>query len=103
VLTFSAAIATRIMAMVNTPDALFAAGTPDVVDERDPWGAIQGRKGGQLLVISKQDGSVIKNAPLEAPPVLDGLACAHGRLNIYYISSGKGRGASPPVRPGLKS
>ena len=68
--------------MVNTPTALFAAGTSDIVDPDDPWAALACRKGGRLLIISKKDGSVVKAEPLAAAPVLDGLAAAHGRLFI---------------------
>ena len=79
---WSAQLPVRIMAMVNTPDALFAAGTPDVVDDADPWAALAGRKGGRLLVISKDDGEIVRNTPLPAPPCLDGLTAAHGRLFV---------------------
>jgi outer membrane protein assembly factor BamB len=80
--SWSAQVPVRIMSMVNTPTALFAAGTPDIVDPDDPWAALAGRKGGRLLIISKEDGSVVKAEPLAAAPVLDGLAAAHGRLFI---------------------
>ena len=80
--SWSAQVPVRIMSMVNTPTALFAAGTPDIVDPDDPWAALAGRKGGRLLIISKKDGSVVKAEPLAAAPVLDGLAAAHGRLFI---------------------
>lgn len=79
---WSVQVPVRIMAMVNAPDALFAAGTPDTVAPKDPWAAIQGRKGGRLLVISKQNGKTLNTTPLQAPPVLDGLAAAHQHLFI---------------------
>ncbi len=70
----------RIMAAVNAPNALFAAGTPDIVDPGDPWAALEGRKGGRFLVIAKQDGKILRTESLSASPVLDGMAAAHGRL-----------------------
>jgi outer membrane protein assembly factor BamB len=79
---WSAQVPVRIMAMVNAPDALFAAGTPDIVDPDDPWAALEGRKGGRLLILSKTDGKTLKSYPLEAAPVLDGLSAAHGRLFV---------------------
>ncbi len=79
---WSVRVPIRIMAMVNAPEALFAAGTPDIVDPDDPWAALEGRKGGRLLILSKTDGKTLKSHPLEAAPVLDGLSAAHGRLFV---------------------
>ena len=79
---WSVQVPVRIMSMVNTPTALFAAGTPDIVDPDDPWAALAGRKGGRLLIISKKDGHTLEAEQLAAAPVLDGLAAAHGRLFI---------------------
>jgi hypothetical protein len=68
--------------MVNAPAALYAAGTPDIFDPDDPWSALAGRKGGCLLIISKENGKTLKGEPLAAAPVLDGLTAAHGRLFV---------------------
>ena len=68
--------------MVLAGDTLFAAGTPDVIDERDPWAAYEGRRGGRLLAISAQNGELLAQYDLDAPPVLDGMAAARGRLLI---------------------
>ena len=71
------------MAMVNTPDALFAAGTPDIVDPDEPWAALSGKVGGRLLIISKKNGKLLRDEQvLPAAPVLDGLAAAHNRLFV---------------------
>jgi outer membrane protein assembly factor BamB len=78
----------RIVAMVLAGDILFAAGPPDVVDPDDPWAAFQGRKGGQLRAISTADGTTLGKHQLPAPPVLDGMAAAKGRL---YLSTTDGR------------
>jgi len=78
--TWTAQVPVRIMAAVNTPPALFAAGTPDIVDPKDPWAALEGRKGGRFLVISKENGKTLKTEQLPSAPALDGLAAAHGRL-----------------------
>ena len=81
-LFWSVQVPVRIMAMVNAPDALFAAGTPDIVSPDDPWSALEGRKGGRLLILSKTDGKTLKSYPLQAAPVLDGLSAAHERLFV---------------------
>ena len=74
--------------MVRTADALFVAGTPNVYDPGDPSGAIRGRKGGVLLVVSPSDGRTLAEYPLVSPPVFDGLIAANGRL---YVSARDGR------------
>jgi outer membrane protein assembly factor BamB len=77
----------RIVAMVLAGDVLFAAGPPDVVDPDDPWGAFEGRKGGELWAISTAEGKTLAKQTLPAPPVLDGMAAANGRL---YVSTTDG-------------
>jgi outer membrane protein assembly factor BamB len=77
---WSVHLPTRVVAMVNTPDALFAGGSPDIVPPTDPWAAIEGRLGGRLMVISQADGSTLSELPLTAPPVTDGIAAAGGEL-----------------------
>jgi len=70
----------RAMAMVVAGPTLFAAGTPDVVNPNDPWGAIGGKKGALLWAISTADGEKATEVKLASPPVFDGLAAANGRL-----------------------
>lgn len=70
----------RIRAMVRTGKALFAAGPPDACGPEDPAGALEGRKGAVLMAFNPDDGDVLFQCKLEAPPVFDGLAAAHGRL-----------------------
>lgn len=80
---WSVQVPVRIMAMVNAPGALFAAGTPDIVDPDEPWAALSGKRGGRLLIISKKNGKILKGGrTLRAAPVLDGLAAAHKRLFV---------------------
>ena len=78
----------RVRAMVLADDLLFAAGSPDVVDEKDYWAALDGRKGGVLWVISAADGGKIASVKLASAPVFDGLAAANGRL---YLSARDGK------------
>jgi len=75
----------RVTAMVLAGDTLFAAGTPDVVDQADPWAAYEGRRGGKLLAISAEKGERLAEYELDAPPVLDGVAVAGGRLLVSTI------------------
>jgi outer membrane protein assembly factor BamB len=70
----------RMLAMVRTANALFAAGPPDVCDPDDPAGALEGRQGAVLLAFDPADGEQLFECPLPAPPVFDALCAAHGRL-----------------------
>jgi len=79
---WSVEVPVRIRSMVIAGPTLFAAGSPDTVDPRDPWGAIQGRKGGVLWAISTADGKKLAAYPLAHPPVFNGMAAAHGRLFV---------------------
>jgi len=75
----------RVNSLVLSSRTLLAAGTPDLIDPDDPWAAYEGRRGGRLLAISAADGKLLAEYPLDAPPVLDGLAVAGGRLLISSI------------------
>jgi len=77
---WSTRVPLRINAMVLAAETLIAAGTPDVIVPNDPWAAYEGRKGGRLLVVSAEDGKIQAELTLPAPPVLDGLAVADGRV-----------------------
>jgi len=78
----------RIRAMALAGGRLFVAGPPDVVDRDDPMAAFEGRKGALLQAYSADDGTVLNELRLDAPPVFDGLAAASGRL---YLSTTDGR------------
>jgi len=77
----------RVTAMVRAADTIFVAGSPDVVDLRDPHGAWQGRKGGRLAAFAAADGKKLAEYKLSAPPVWDGMAAVDGRL---YLSQQDG-------------
>jgi outer membrane protein assembly factor BamB len=72
----------RVRAMVATSEALFVAGSPDVVDPDDPWAAFEGRAGGTILAMSLTDGRKRAERELAAAPVFDGMSAAHGSLFI---------------------
>lgn len=72
--------------MVIAGDVLIAAGTPDVIDPTDAWAAYEGRRGGKLLTVAVADGTIGVKMHLASPPVLDGLAVAHGRL--FMVTAG---------------
>ncbi len=78
----------RIRAMVLAGNHLFAAGTPDVVDPKDPLAALEGRKGAMLQVFSAKDGSLVKSHSLSSLPAFDGLSAAAGRL---YMATRDGK------------
>ncbi|MFQ6133541.1 MAG: PQQ-binding-like beta-propeller repeat protein [Armatimonadota bacterium] len=90
----------RVTAMVRAGDTIFVAGSPDVVDPRDPHGAWEGRKGGVLAALAADDGERLAEYKLPAPPVWDGMAAAGGRLfistsdgGIVCLGEASGRGA----------
>ena len=78
----------RAQAMVLTGQRLYLAGSPDTVDETDPWAALEHRKGGVLGVFSRNDGEKMAEYTLASAPVYDGMAAARGRL---YLSTTDGK------------
>ena len=78
----------RVRAMVLAADRLFAVGTPDVVDPKDPFAAFEGRKGAMLQVFSATDGSLLKSLRLSSAPAFDGMSAARGRL---YLATDDGK------------
>ncbi len=76
----------RVTAMVRAADIIFVAGSPDIVDPKDPHGAWEGRKGGILAAFAAADGEKLAEYELAAPPVWDGMAAANGRLYIGALS-----------------
>jgi outer membrane protein assembly factor BamB len=75
-------IPVRARAMVLAGDVLVLAGPPDIVDLADPLGALEGRKGALLWVVSAADGSKVAEYQLEVPPAFDGMIAANGKLYI---------------------
>ncbi len=89
-------IITRAMAMAG--NKVVVSGPPDKVNEeyaferlaaKDPAiqydlaeqaAALEGKRGGTLQVISKDDGAMKGEITLDSPPVWDGMAVAQGRL-----------------------
>jgi hypothetical protein len=70
----------RIRAMLLAGDRLFAAGTPDIVDPKDPSAAFEGRAGASLQAFSTKDGSRLSSITLPSEPAFDGLSAAGGKL-----------------------
>ena len=86
----------RVRAMVQTANALFAAGPPDVCDPLDPTGALEGRKGALLLAFDSDSGEKLFECQLDTPPVFDGLIAARGRL---FLSTTDGSVIALEARP----
>ena len=76
-----------IRGMVKAGDTLFVAGPPDVFDTRDPYAALEGRKGALLWACGSQDGKKVVEVRLESSPVFDGMIAAENRL---YLSCADG-------------
>ncbi len=112
-------------ALVATENALLVAGPPATADEQEVYArfgdpeiqarmadhvaAFEGRKGGLLLAVSKEDGSRLGAWKLDGAPVFDGLIAAGGRLfvatldgRVLCLGSGSGKPlpAAPEVKPG---
>ena len=75
-------IPVRIRAMALTPDHLFVAGPPDVVDPKDPLGAFEGRSGGLLYIFDPASGEKRTYSPLDAAPAFNGIAAAKSRIYL---------------------
>ena len=69
-----------VRAMALAGDTLFVAGPP--TDPNDDRWAPLGPQEAKVLAVSASDGSVLASYDLEAPPVLDGLAVAYGKLYL---------------------
>jgi hypothetical protein len=82
---WSVRVPVRVTSMVLAGNTLFAAGTPDILDPKDPWAAYEGKRGGDLLALSAEDGKVLAKYQLDSPPVLDGMAAWRGRLVVSTI------------------
>jgi hypothetical protein len=74
----------RAEAMLLGSNCLYLAGTRDVVEERDPWAHVEGRKGGLLTVYSRSDGKKLAEVPLPSAPAFDGMSASHG--NVYLVT-----------------
>ncbi len=82
---WSTRVPVRVTAMLAAGNTLLAAGSPDVIDRTEPWAAYEGRRGGRLLALSTANGELLAEYELDAPPVLDGMAAAGGRLFVSTI------------------
>jgi len=78
----------RVRSMVIADGLLFAAGTPDKVDPKDPLAAFEGRAGAELRVFSASDGREVKKYDLPGIPAFDGMSAGGGKL---YIATRDGR------------
>jgi hypothetical protein len=85
---WSVRIPVRARAMVLAADTLLLAGPPDIVDEADPYAALEDRRGGLLWAVSTADGRKLAELKLDAEPVFDGMAGAGGRL---YMATADGK------------
>jgi hypothetical protein len=79
---WSIRIPVRGTAMALAGDTLFVAGAPDVTDDDDPLGPLEGRSGGRLLAFHAETGKQISELGLDDLPVWDGMAVANGRVYL---------------------
>jgi len=79
-----------VRSMVLTGDKLIVAGVPDLArknkdglsfaNPQDGLDALAGRRGGSVMMVSRDDGTKIREIKLDSPPVFDGMIAAGGRL-----------------------
>ena len=81
-------VSPRIRAMALAGTTLLCAGTPDVLDPKEPWAAYEGRRGGVLLAVSTVDGKTLTELEVAGGPVRDGIAVADENV---YITTNDGR------------
>ncbi|MFC1499183.1 PQQ-binding-like beta-propeller repeat protein [Verrucomicrobiota bacterium] len=74
--------------LVLTDNAVCIAGFFDEVDPKDPWANVEGRKGGKLTILSREDGAMLSEYDLDSPPVWDGMSAANGKL-FMSLKNGK--------------
>lgn len=90
-------------AMTLTADHLVICGPPDVMDEEETFQqlvqrdeqveqvlakqqqALEGKLGGQLLIVSKEQGVKQDSVPLPALPVWDGMIATQGRIILCNV------------------
>lgn len=76
----------RARALVLSGNTLFFAGTPNRGNSgEEAQAAMFGKEGAKLIAVSTDDGAKLTEMPLPAPPVLDGMAAAGGRLYMSTI------------------
>ena len=121
---WSEAIPFTSRALLLTDGALFAAGPAEIVDESEVYvrygdpeiqtrmrqhvEAFEGRHGGILMGVSKQDGRKLAAYRLDSIPVFDGMAAAGGRLYVSMLdgsvlclgADGRPLEAAADVEPG---
>jgi len=109
-----------VRAMVLTRKLLAVAGPPNFIDERQAYRmpdspevlaalkrqqeAMRGRHGGELWLLSKDDGQLVARYALDTIPVFDGMAVAQDRLLLSTVDgrllcmSGRAPETLEPVR-----
>lgn len=80
--TWRTRVRVRIRAMLLAGNQLVAAGPPDEIDAKDPWGAFEGRKGGRMFIVDTSSGKDQQEYQLTSPPVFNGIAAANNRIYL---------------------
>jgi hypothetical protein len=73
----------RARAIVLSDKTLFFAGTPNLGNSSaEAYAAMEGEIGAKIVAVSATEGTRLAEAPLHAPPVLDGMSAAGGKLYL---------------------
>lgn len=76
----------RGKAMALAGQTLFVAGAPDVIDEEDPLGPLEGRHGSMVCAYDVGSGRERQQLRLDSLPAWDGMAVADGRVYLAMQS-----------------
>lgn len=81
---WSSKVPIRAQSLVVGDNCLYLAGTRDLVNEKDPWGHVEGRLGGVLAIYARADGKKLGEIPLKSAPVFDGLSASN--RNVFLVT-----------------
>jgi hypothetical protein len=78
----------RPRAIVRAGNLLLLGGMPTLSDKEnspEAFARFEGRDKGLLWLMSTQDGAMVNDITLDAPPIWDGIAVANGRLYVSKV------------------
>jgi len=82
---WSVQIPLRAQSLLVSGDRLYLAGARDQVEQADPWGHIEGRLGGLLVVHDTTDGRKLSEQAISSAPVFDGLSACGDNLFLVDV------------------
>ena len=69
-----------------TITVLLLGGSPDMVQTgTDPYASVEGKLGGKLLMIQRENGKTVAEYTLDSVPVWDSMAVADGQVFLAML------------------